>query len=86
MRVFVPSPLHSYTGGRGEVQTKGSTLEEVLQDLDIQFPGIRFRMLDEQNRIRPHMRIFINQKPAADIRQRLSLNDEIEILQALSGG
>ena len=46
MKVLIPTPLHSYTGQR-EVEATGSTLAAVLADLDRQYPGMRFRMLDE---------------------------------------
>jgi molybdopterin converting factor small subunit len=58
MRVIIPTPLRSYTGRR-EVEANGSTLGAVLADLDRQYPGIRFRMIDEQDRMRPHVRFFV---------------------------
>ena len=58
--VRIASPLHSYTAGASRVDGRGATLAEVLGDLERRFPGIRFRMIDEQDRIRPHMRLFIN--------------------------
>ena len=85
MRVSIPSPLRSYTAA-AEVEAVGATLEELLFDLDRQFPGIRFRMIDEQDRIRPHMRIFVNRERAAALGARLSEVDEVQILQALSRG
>jgi molybdopterin converting factor small subunit len=86
MKVHIPSPLHSYTGRRSVVEANGSTLAELLEDLDRRFPGIRFRMIDEQDAIRPHIRIFINETPAERLSVRLRPDDEVQILQALSGG
>jgi molybdopterin converting factor small subunit len=86
MRVAIPSPLRSYTGGRDEVQARGATLAELLADLDAAFPGIRFRMIDEQGRIRVHMRLFVNSELARDLGCALSERDEVQILCALSGG
>ena len=85
MRVTIPSPLVSYTQAT-EVEADGATLAELLVDLDRRYPGIRFRMVDEQDRIRPHMRIFVNAERAATLSSRLSSGDEVQILQALSGG
>ncbi|RPH38110.1 MAG: MoaD/ThiS family protein, partial [Planctomycetota bacterium] len=48
--VHVPSPLFSYTGNRAEVKATGATLAEILNDLDRQFPGFKFRVVDEQDR------------------------------------
>lgn len=86
MKVLIPTPLRSYTGDQGHVQASGATLEAVLADLDRQFPGIRFRMINEQGRSRPHMRIFINGAAVFDLSTPLTDDDEVAIVQALSGG
>ncbi len=86
MRVAIPSPLRSYTGGREHVQARGATLAELLADLDRDFPGIRFRMIDEQGRIRVHIRLFVNAELARDLSRALTEGDDVQILCALSGG
>jgi len=85
MNVFIPSPLRSYTGQHC-VQARGASLAEALADLDRQYPGIRFRMIDEQDRMRPHLRFFINGAQTFDLSLRLRATDELAIVQALSGG
>jgi len=86
MKVLIPSPLRSYTAERSWVEADGSTLGEVLDDLDRQFPGIRFRMIDEQQRMRRHIRFFVNGGQSFDLAQPLRAADELCIVQALSGG
>lgn len=85
MRVLIPSALHSYTG-RPWVEARGETVGAVLEDLDRQFPGIRFRMLDEQGRIRRHIRLFYDREMVFDLAAPLRLDGELLIVQALSGG
>lgn len=85
MRVLIPSALRSYTGGSA-TEADGATLAELLADLERRFPGIRFRMIDEQGRIRPHMRIFINGEAVHDLSHPLAATEEVAIVQALSGG
>jgi molybdopterin synthase sulfur carrier subunit len=85
MNVLIPAPLRSYTGQR-QVEALGATLAAVLEDLDRKYPGIRFRMIDEQDRMRPHIRFFVNGHQLFDLRQPLSSTDEVLIVQALSGG
>lgn len=58
----------------------------MLDDLEHQYPGIRFRIIDEQIRIRRHIRIFINGTQCHDLAQPLIDSDEVIIAQALSGG
>ncbi len=86
MRILIPTPLYSYTGGKAEVAAEGATVAHALRDLDRRYPGIRFRMVDEQDCVRPHMRIFVNQELVTDLEQALAPKDEVQIIQALSGG
>jgi molybdopterin converting factor small subunit len=85
MRVSIPTPLQSYTRRR-EVEAGGATLAEVLADLDRQFPGIRFRMIDEQDCMRPHIRFFVKGSQVRDLAEPVGERDEVVIVQALSGG
>ena len=85
MKVLIPSPLHSYTG-RARVDASGATLDALLADLDRSYPGIRFRMVDEQDRIRRHMRVFVNGDQVFDLSRPLGPSDEVVIVQALTGG
>ena len=85
MRITIPSPLLSYTGRR-EVEASGATVGELLLDLDRQYPGIRFRMVDEHDRLRPHMRIFIDSSESRDLAAQPPPHATVHIVQALSGG
>lgn len=85
-RVSIPSPLLSYTGGRRDVTAAGATLAEVLDDLDRQFPGLRFRVVDEQRRIREHVRMWVSGRLARGIEAPVQDSDEVMIVGALSGG
>jgi molybdopterin converting factor small subunit len=86
MKVLIPTPLHDYTKGQSQVQASGSSIAEVLADLDRKYPGIRFRMVDEQDSIRGHMRVFVNGEDQREINTPLKVDDEVMIVQALSGG
>ena len=86
MKVRLPTPLHSYTGNQSEVEAAGSTLDQLTRDLDRQFPGIRFRMIDELDRLRPHMRLFINRDQVWQLDVPVQAEDTVHIVQALSGG
>jgi sulfur-carrier protein len=85
MRVLIPSSLRSYTRAMW-VEADGATLGEVLADLDRRYPGLRFRMIDEQDRLRRHMRVFVQGQAVHDLAQPLRPEDDVNIVQALSGG
>ncbi len=86
MTVRVSSHLHSYTQGKSSVEAEGSTLAELMADLDRRFPGIRFRVIDEQDHIRPHINVFVRRSLVRDLGCQLSPGDDVFILGALSGG
>jgi len=85
VKVLIAIPLLSYTGA-DEVEALGDTLGDLLADLDRRYPGIRFRMIDEQDAVRKHIRFFINGEAVKDLGHGIRPSDEVCIVQALSGG
>jgi len=85
MKVLIPSSLLSYTKAQ-KVEASGATLAELLADLDRQYPGLKFRVVDEQDRMRGHMRFFVNNEQTFNLSHKLRPTDEVFLLQALSGG
>lgn len=86
MKVKIPSSLFSYTGNKATVDAGGATLDELTRDLDRQYPGLRFRMIDEQDQIRPHVKIFVNREQVRDLESAVNPTDDVAIIQAFSGG
>ena len=86
MNVFIAQPLRSYTRQQPVVSAHGGTLDELLHDLDRQYPGIRFRMINEQDEMRPHVVFVVGGERTRDLRVTLNDVEEVVILQALSGG
>jgi len=86
MRVLIPGPLRDYTANAAEVSADGSTLGSLLADLDRLFPGLRFRIIDEQGRIRRHIKFFVDGVQANDLNPTLDNATEVMIVCALSGG
>ncbi len=82
--VFIPTQLRNYTGGATNVRATGATVDTALHDVDARYPGLRFRVIDEQNRIREHIRIFADGERAltTDVR----VKSEVHIFGALTGG
>ena len=86
MKVNLPTPLTDYTDGKRDVVAIGNTVDKLLHDLDRQYPGIRFRMIDEQGRVRPHIKLFVDRELQRDLGFLLTPQSEIMIVAALSGG
>lgn len=85
MKVLIPGALRSYTR-RSHVEADGDTLDALFNDLDRQWPGLRFRVVDEQGQLRPNMRIFVNGSGERDLRRALQPEDFVALVLALSGG
>ena len=90
MQVRIPGLLRSYTNGAATVVLDlagpGPTLADALADLDARFPGLRFRIVDEQDAIRPHIKMFIDGELARDLATPARSAGELMIVGALSGG
>jgi molybdopterin converting factor small subunit len=86
MLVHVPTPLRSYTGPSPTVEAEGATVDEVLRDLDRRHPGFRFRVIDEQDGIRRHVKLFVNGESVERVDVPLRADDVVHVVCALSGG
>jgi sulfur-carrier protein len=86
VKVYFSSHVRSYTDGQAEVTAEGGNLAELMLDLEAQYPGIRFRVIDEQDRIRPHMNFFVGNELARDLQHPIGAGERVHILGALSGG
>ncbi len=85
MKVLIPGALRSYTH-ESSVEALGDTLDALFTDLNQRYPGLRFRVVDEQGLLRPNMRIFVNGAGVRDLQQALQPDDFVAIVLALSGG
>ncbi len=68
------------------MEATGASLKEIFDDLNQRYPGLRFRVIDEQGHIRRHMRCFVNGTQRFDLAQPICATDDVVIVQALSGG
>jgi hypothetical protein len=85
--VRIPGLLRSYTEGAVAVELAApATLDEALRALDVRFPGLRFRIIDEQDAIRPHIKLFVDGELARDLAAAIPAARELMIVGALSGG
>jgi molybdopterin converting factor small subunit len=85
MKVLIPGALRSYTRA-SHVEAAGATLDALFADLDRRYPGLRFRVVDEQNQLRPNMRVFVNGLGVRALDHALQPDDFVAVVLALSGG
>ena len=87
--VRIPGLLRSYTQGAAMVTLSGKderTLDDVLYELDRRFPGLRFRIVDEQQCVRTHIKIFVDAALVRELSRGVVGAREVMIVGALSGG
>ena len=87
--VFIPSPLRRYTAGQSKVQISGSTINEIIENLERQYPGVKSRLCDESGQIKRYVNVFVNDEEIRALQgadTRLSDKDEISIVPAMAGG
>lgn len=87
--VRIPTPLRALTRGSAEVQAKGETVDDVVHDLDRQFPGLRDRLMDEKGELRRFINLYVNEEDVRFLDGRttnLKEGDTVSIVPAIAGG
>ncbi len=59
IKVQIPTPMREQSGGKAEVEVKGATVKEALDDLVKQYPGLGSKLF-ENGRLRPYVNVFLN--------------------------
>ncbi len=90
LKVRIPGLLRSYTDGAEQISLQlpqgKATLGEALAELNARYPGFRFRIVDEQGAVRPHIKLFVDGTLTRDLAGPVQPNGELMIVGALSGG
>jgi sulfur-carrier protein len=87
--VRIPTPLRSLTKGSAEVRANGTTVIDVIGDLERQFPGMRDRLVDDGGEIRKFVNVYVNQEDVRFLegdKTALKDGDEVAIVPAMAGG
>lgn len=87
--VRIPTPLRAVTKGAGEVYAKGANVDELIEDLERQFPGLRERLVEDGGEVRRFINIYVNEEDIRFLQGRgtaLKDGDQVSIVPAISGG
>lgn len=87
--VRIPTPLRSLTKGSAEVQAKGDTVDDLVVDLERQFPGMKERLVDEGGALRRFINVYVNEEDIRFLqggRSALKDGDQVSIVPAIAGG
>jgi len=89
VQVSVPHALREYTKGAENVTVKARTLAQAVQALEAMFPGIGYRLLDDQGRMRRYVVVLVNEDPVGDLDPAavaLRDGDTVHLLPSTAGG
>jgi molybdopterin synthase sulfur carrier subunit len=87
--VFVPSSLRRYTAGQSKAQVSGGTINEIVDDLERQYPGVKSRLCDDSGQIKRYVNVFVNDEEIRALQgadTAVSDKDEVSIVPAMAGG
>ena len=87
--VRIPTVLRTYTGGEATVNADGVTVADVLADLDIRFPGISGRVLDERGVLRRFVNVYVGNDDVRfldDLATPTPDGTQISVIPAVAGG
>ena len=89
VKVRIPTPLQKLTNGQAEVESQGTTVVELLEQLNRQYPGLKERLCDDTGKLRRFVNIFVNEEDIRFLQMDatpLKDGDEISIIPAIAGG
>ncbi|MFN8104434.1 MAG: MoaD/ThiS family protein [Acidimicrobiia bacterium] len=87
--VRIPTPLRNLCGGAGEVSIAGSTVEEVLKNLEVEHPGFGERLFDDTGTLRRFVNIYVGEEDVRfgdGIATAVDDRDVVSIVPAVAGG
>ena len=88
-QVRIPSPLRRYTNGQSKVETNGATIQELIDNLEAQHPGVKSRLCDESGQIKRYVNVFVNDeeiRTLQGVETPITDKDEVSIIPAMAGG
>ncbi|WP_028937412.1 MoaD/ThiS family protein [Pseudonocardia spinosispora] len=86
--VSIPTILRTHTGGEKSVQANGSTVDEVITDLDNNHGGIKARLVKDGS-LHRFVNIYVNDEDvrfSGGLEAPVADGDSLTILPAVAGG
>jgi sulfur-carrier protein len=89
VKVLIPTPLQKFTANQAKIECGGGTVIELMDDLEINFPGIKARLCDEAGELRRFVNFYVNSEDIRFLDGKdtvLNDGDEVSIVPAVAGG
>lgn len=89
IKIRIPTPLQKITQNKSEVDGEGSTIKELIENLEKNYPGIKERLYAEDGKLRRFINIYVNEEDIRFLKgdeTEIKDGDEISIIPAIAGG
>ena len=89
VNVRIPTPLRKLTQNRETVQADGSSIGEIVENLEKQYPGLKERLCDEKGELRRFVNLYLNDEDIRFAKGKetpVKDGDEVSIIPAIAGG
>lgn len=89
IKVRIPQPLQRLTNDKAEIEATGSTVRNLIEDLERRYPGIKDRICDESGKVRRFVNIYVNEEDIRFLNRedtKLKDGDDVSIVPAIAGG
>lgn len=87
--VKIPTPLRKLTAEQDTVSGEGDSLDQIISNLEVSYPGFRERLCDDAGELRRFVNIFVNGEDVrflSGLQTPLKTGDEVSIVPAVAGG
>jgi molybdopterin converting factor small subunit len=87
--VIIPTPLRKFTNNTAKLNINAGNVQDVVNDLSLNFPELKRHLLDENGKIRSFVNVFVGDDDIRDLQQEnTSVKDDsvISIVPAIAGG
>src|SRR3954447_3279933 len=89
VNVYIPTPFRGYVGNRTSVEVEATDVTEVIDNLELRFPGFRNLCYDSAGAIPRHINIYVNNTEISALdgaQTKVADGDQVAVIPALAGG
>jgi molybdopterin synthase sulfur carrier subunit len=87
--LYVPTPLRKLTNGKSKVEFSASNVDDIIARADVEFPGFRERVMDDDGEIKRFVNVFVNGVDVRTLQGKATPvkdGDEVSVIPAMAGG
>ncbi len=87
--VLIPTPLRKFTNNSASLNIRAGNVQEVVNELLLNFPELKKHLLDEHDKLRSFVNIFVGDDDIRNLQQEKTIVEKetvVSIIPAIAGG